>query len=117
MAYSKAKLEKQAIDAITKHRLVFDDEVISFLPCGKTTYYAHKLNESNAIKAELERNRVELKSGLRQKMYKSDNATAWIAFYKLLGTDEEAERLNGTKQRIEHSGSVDVTTRTIEPGD
>lgn len=108
MVYSKAKLEKQALDAIKAHSLVFADEVISYLPCSKPIYYKYQLNELDSIKSELEKNKVERKVGLRNKMYESDNATAWIAYYKLLGTDEEAERLNGSKQKLEHSGSQKV---------
>lgn len=117
MAYSKVKLEKQATEAITKYKLVFDDEVIAYLPCSKTTYYAYKLNESNSIKEALTLNRIQIKGGLRKKWYDSDNATAQIALYKLIGSDDEAERLNGSKQKHEvtgHDGGAVEQKVTIE---
>jgi hypothetical protein len=106
MAYSKAKLEKQALAAIEKHNLVFTDEVVAYLPCSTATYYNHQLEKLETIKAALEKNRIQLKGGLRSKWYQSDNATAQIALYKLIGNDEESERLNGSKQKIEHSGET-----------
>lgn len=106
MAYNKASLVKQALAAIEDKTLVFADEVISYLPCSKPVYYKYKLNEVDSIKEALEKNKVDLKGGLRHKMYQSDNATAWIAFYKLLGTEEEVEKLNGSKQKLEHSGET-----------
>lgn len=108
MAYSKTKLEKQAIDAITKHKLVFSDEVIAYLPCSQKTYYNYGLHELQSIKGELEKNRIQIKGGLRQKWYKSDNATAQIALYKLIGTEDESDRLNGSKQKVETSGSQKI---------
>lgn len=113
--YDTADLEKQALEAITKKKLVFVEEVVSFLPCDKTTFYAHKLHESNAIKEAIEKNKVDKKLGLRDKMYKAENPTAWVALYKLLGTEEEAERLNGSKQKIEHAGEVTTNYRVIKP--
>lgn len=104
VAYSKSKLQKQALEAIRKYRLVFDDEVIAYLPCGKSTYYVHNLHESDDIKSELEKNRIMMKGGLRKKWYESDNTTTQIALYKLIGSEEESDRLNGSRQKLEHTG-------------
>ena len=114
MAYNKAALERQALAAIDKHKLVFADEVIAYLPCSKPIYYKYQLNELDSIKSKLEANKIELKGGLRKKMYQSDNATAWIAFYKLLGTDEESDRLNGSRQKVEHSGGIEHKVFKVE---
>jgi len=45
----------------------------------------------------------KIKHGLRTKWYNSDNATCQVALYKLLGTDDECHRLNGSKQEIDHT--------------
>lgn len=100
MAYKTAELEKLALSAIKKHKLIFIEEVASFLPCDKTTFYNHKLHEFDTLKSALLANKVNMKSGLRKKWYAGDNATTQIALYKLIGTDEEADRLNG-KQKNE----------------
>ena len=100
MAYKTAELEKQALTAIKKHKLIFIEEVASFLPCDKTTFYNHKLHEFDTLKSALLANKVNMKAGLRKKWYAGDNATTQIALYKLIGTNEEADRLNG-KQKNE----------------
>ena len=44
MAYKKEELEPQALEANTKHRLCTIEEVVAFLPCNKTTFYAKNIN-------------------------------------------------------------------------
>lgn len=107
MAYKKAELEEQALAAIKKHNLFFIEDVVAYLPCTKGTFYNKNLHELDAIKDALSNNRIKVKNGLRAKWYKSDNATVQIALYKLIGTEEEAHRLNGSKQ--EHSHKVDFS--------
>jgi hypothetical protein len=119
MAYDKADLEKKALAAIKRHKLVFVEEVVSYLPCSKPTFYEHKLNESDAVKESIEKNKINRKVGLRDKMYKAENPTAWIALYKLLGSDDEADRLNGSKQKHELTGKdgapIETLHRVIKP--
>lgn len=121
MAYKTADLEAQSIDLIKKHNLVFIEDIVALLPCDKTTFYAHKLNESNAIKGLIEKNKTSIKVGLRKKMYDADNAAAWAMLYKLIGSDDEADRLNGSRQKVELTGAdgkpVQIETRVILPPD
>ncbi len=51
MAYKKEDLIKQALQAIKKHKLIFIEEVVSFLPCSKATFYRYieKLRERKVI--------------------------------------------------------------------
>lgn len=110
MAYKKAELEKQALAAIKKHKCVFIEEIVSFLPCDKKTFYTKKLHESNEIKDALHASKIETKRKLRKKMYEADTPTAWIALYKLIGTIEDTHRLNGSRQEIksEVEAKVDI---------
>ena len=41
MAYDRKKIFEQAKEAITKHKLIFMDDIVSFLPCRKSTFYEH----------------------------------------------------------------------------
>ena len=50
MAYDTKELEKKALTAINKHKLMFIEHIVAFLPCSKETFYVHKLHESDAIK-------------------------------------------------------------------
>lgn len=98
--YSTDELEAQALEEIVKRKLVFFDEIASYLPCSRATCYNHGLDKLDSIKTALEKNRVDLKAGLRKKWYEGDNATTQIALYKLIGTDDEAHRLNGSKHEV-----------------
>ena len=102
MAYSKANLKKKAIEAIEEHNLVFIDEIIAYLPCSKATFYNHKLEQSDDLKAVLEDNREKMKVKLKQKWFKSKNATLQIALYKLLCSPEERRKISMNYN--EHAG-------------
>ncbi len=104
MAYKTHELEAQALAEITKRKLVYISELICYLPCDKTTFYAHKIHESNDIKEALEANRIDLKLKVRQKLLESDNPIALIASYKLFAEPSELERLNtSNRQTHEHT--------------
>ena len=109
MAYKKQEMIDQAIDAIQENELIFIEEIFAFVPYSKATFYAKKLDESDTIKKALNDVKISTKSHLRKTWRKSDNPSLQIALYKLIGTDEETEKLNGSKQKHEHSGKVDNT--------
>lgn len=114
MAYNKQKLYKQALNVIEKNKLFFIEDVVSYLPCSKPTLYELfpiDSNELNTIKELLEKNRTEIKVSMRSKWYKSDNPTLQMGLMKLIGTDEEADRLNGTRIKQE---ITDHTTKKME---
>lgn len=103
MAYDKKKIYDEAVDLITKNKLFFVEDVIALLPVSKQTFYDFfKVNsdELDAIKDLLNKNKVEVKSSMRSKWYKSDNPTLQLALMKLIGTEEEAHRLNGSNHKI-----------------
>ena len=102
MAYDKKKLYKQAIETAEKKKCFFIEQLVSFLPCAKKTFYELfpiESDESNTIKEILDSNKVEVKSAMYNKWFKSDNPTLQVALMKLISTEEEAHRLNGTKQQ------------------
>lgn len=102
MAYKTEELERQAVEAIKEHGLIFIEEVVSFLPCSSSTFYDHQLEKSEAIKEAINFNKVSKKSKLRRNWEASENATLNISLYKLLANEEELQRLS--VQKVEHSG-------------
>lgn len=98
--YDANLLAEMSLAAIKEHNLIFMDDVPAYLPCSRSTFYLHQLNESDVLKTALYTNRINQKVGLRKKWHQSDAPVTQIALYKLLGTEEELERLNGTKQNI-----------------
>lgn len=104
MAFNRNKIFKQAKEVIIKNKLFFIEDVVAFLPISKPTFYEFfkiDSNEFNELKELLDSNKVEIKVSMRSKWYKSENATLQLALMKLIGTDEEAHRLNGSSQKID----------------
>ena len=101
MAYNKDKLIKDALKAIDEHNLVFIEDVVCYIPCSKTTFYSKRLHESDAIKEAIYENRQSKKIALRTKWEDSENATLQMGLYKLMANEDELERLNNNRQKIE----------------
>jgi len=97
MAYDGKELLKQSLKIIETEEVVFIEELVSYLPCDKKTFYTHKLHENPDIKAAMTKNKVSKKAKLRKKWFDSENATLQVALYKLLANEEELERLQNTK--------------------
>jgi len=107
MAYNKKKILKQALETVKTKNLFFIEDIVALLPCDKTTFYRFfppESNEYNEIKELLEENKVTVKSNMRKKWYESDNPSLQISLMKIIGTDEEAHRLNGSKQETTLKG-------------
>lgn len=99
MAYNKKDLFDEAIKHIKEKKLFFIEDVVGFMSCTKSTFYAHfpiDSDEMNTIKEELENNRIAIKTSMRKKWYDSDNATLQIALMKLISTDDERKRISNT---------------------
>lgn len=100
MAYDRKKIYQQALDLIEKKKLFFIEDVVTLLPCNKTTFYDFfkiDSNELNTIKEALDKNKIDVKNGLRNKWYNGNNPLTQMALYKLIGTEEEYHRIASTK--------------------
>ncbi|MDR4892294.1 MULTISPECIES: hypothetical protein [unclassified Chryseobacterium] len=116
MAYKKKEIYDKATEAIVKHKLFFIEDVVSFLPISKKTFYKYfplESNESNELKELLEKNRVELKVSMRSKWYKSNSPALQMALMKLIATPEELKKLSMTYQETEHSGEIKGKTTIV----
>lgn len=103
MAYDKKKIFNDAIRIAKEKKCFFVEQLVSFLPIAKKTlyeWYPIGSDESNAIKDVLEANKVEVKTAMYNKWFKSDAPALQIGLMKLIATEEEAHRLNGSKQEI-----------------
>jgi len=107
MAYDRVKIFEQAKEVTVKNKLFFIEDIVSFLPIAKKTFYEYfpiDSNESNALKELLETNKTNVKVAMRSKWYKSDNPTLQVALMKIIATDDEAHRLNGSKSVLSLEG-------------
>ncbi|TAI48992.1 hypothetical protein [Flagellimonas allohymeniacidonis] len=104
MTYDTATLFEMATNETEKHNLFFIEDVVSFLPCSKSTFYKYiplGSNEMDKLKDLLGKNRIALKVELRKKWRESDNATLQMALMKLIATNEERKKLS--QSYIDHT--------------
>ena len=117
MAYDKAKIYKQAEEAIKKNNLFFIEDIVAFVPCSKPTFYDFfpvESNELNNLKDFLERNKIKTKSSIRAKLYKGEKAAELLALYRLICTPEERQNLN--QSYIDHTTKGDkINTPPLSP--
>ena len=96
MAYNKQEIFKKAKEVTVKNKLFFIEDIVSFLPCDKTSFYRFfpvDCNEYNELKELLEQNRTELKVSMRSKWFKSNAPALQMALMKLICTDDERKKL------------------------
>lgn len=97
MPYNRKKIFQKAKQVIVDENLVFIDEVLKYLPCGKSAFYEWYPDKSDGmeeLKELLNQNKENSKKGLRTKWYESENATVQLALYRLLSTPAEHRLLN-----------------------
>lgn len=115
MAYDKKEIFEKSKQAIEKNKLFFIEDIVSFLPCSKPTFYDFfppDSNELNELKELLEKNRVELKVSMRSKWYKSNAPALQMALMKLIATPEELKKLSMQYQESENNVNVKNTLDT-----
>jgi hypothetical protein len=108
--FSKKALIEIALKAIKELDLVFFSDVVACLPCSRRTAYNYNLQEDEDIQQALNQNRIITKSLLRKNWLYHGNATAQIALYKLIATDEERAILNNKQQ----GGAGEVQVQKFE---
>ena len=114
MAYDKLEIFKKAKEVTVKNKLFFIEDIVAFLPCGKTKFYElfpPDANELNKLKELLEQNRVELKVSMRSKWFKSTAPALQMALMKLICTDDERKKLamTYTEAEVKTKGDVNIT--------
>lgn len=112
MAYDRDIIFNQAKEVIVKHKLFFIEDIVSFLPCAKPTFYDFfppNSDELNELKELLEKNRVELKVSMRSKWYKSNSPALQMALMKLIANPEELKKLSMQYQ------DITTTERLLSP--
>ena len=117
MAYKTEELEKKALAAIKRHKLMFIEHIVAYLPCDKSTFYSHKLHESHDIKKAVESMRVSRKTKMLSGWIDSDVPSLQIAAMKMISEEHEAHRLNGTKTEVKHKGGIKSTLVEWKPAE
>jgi len=95
--YDPTELFEKAQKLVKKHKLFWVDDIIAYLPIGKTTFYKYfedGSNEMNELKRLLEENRIQLKVSLRAKWHNSKAPALQMALMKLISNEDELKRLS-----------------------
>lgn len=117
MAYDRKKIFEQAKEVIVKHKLFFVDDIVSFLPCSKSSFYEFYpdgSDELDELKALLEVNRVTLKVSMRSKWYTSNAPALQMALMKLIATPEELKKLSMQFVESDNNTKLNIETVTKE---
>lgn len=99
MAYDRQKIFEQAKEMTVKNKLIFIEDIVTLLPISKETFYTFYplgSDELDELKSLLEKNKTDLKVSMRNKWYKSENATLQMGLMKLICTTEERKKLSMT---------------------
>jgi len=119
MPYDTKILKQKAIEAIEKNKLLFIEDVCSFVGIVKDTYYNHfpvGSDDSDELSELLNKNKISLKIGMRKNWYEQkQNATMQMALYKLCSTPEEHKLLQQNYTDVTTDGDK-ITTQTIKLG-
>lgn len=110
MAYNSEEIFNKSKDLIVKHEILTIEELISFLPVSKSTFYEFYpsiSDELDILKELIDLNKVSIKSKLRKNWKDAEAPALQIALYKLCGTDEENHKLNGSKQEVKQETKVE----------
>ena len=104
MYYDKEQIYKTVLEIVQTKKLYNIEDIVAFLPIGKTAFYDYfpiGSNEMNTIKSHCDNVKIDLKAQIRTKLLASDKAAELIALYKLIATDDERKALS--MQQIDHT--------------
>ena len=90
--YDPKILKQKAIEAIDKNKLIFVEDICAYIGISKSTYYTYFPDGSddlNYLKDKLDKNKIDLKVGIRKKWFDRQSDTGLMALYKLCSTPEE----------------------------
>jgi hypothetical protein len=98
MARDKAQYESEIIQCIKDNNIFTIEMIFTFYNgISRSQFYELELNKSDTLKQGLDDNKNRTKHSMVAKWLDSDAPALQIALMKLICTDEEAHRLNGSK--------------------
>ena len=104
MAYDKEKIFEDSKKIIVDKELIFMSELMSYIPCDTSTFYIwfpDKSDKLETLKRLIQLNKTDLKRRLRVKMEKDGKSADNIVLYKLAGTKEERDIINGIDRDVD----------------
>ncbi len=102
MAYKKQEIIDLCLEVIEREDIIFQDELIAYIPISESTFYQWKLGQSEELKRAINSNKIVSKATQRKNWRASENATLQLASYRLSSTEEE--------RRLLATNYTDITT-------
>ena len=98
----KSTYEKEILKVIQDNNLFVIQDIFAFYTGIKSAqFYNLELEKSETIKRAIDDNKVKTKHSLKNKMFHSDNVSAWAILFKLIGTEEERRKLSQVYQTVD----------------
>ena len=97
MLYDKVKIFEQAKKAIVENRLIQVQEILAYVPCGKSTFYhffPENSEELDILKELIETQKILIRVPMRKKWEESDRDALQIALMKMVASDEQRKKLS-----------------------
>lgn len=116
----KQALFATALKKIEEHKLFFVEDLVSFLPVVKSTFYKYfpaDSDEMNALKELLDDNKVAVKTRIRRKLYDSDKGADLKLLYQMICTPEERRNISGWNNMDPADSNFSGFTLTINRND
>ena len=110
------KLQEKALKILEKKKdIYFFNDLATELGYARQYLYdiGFSPDKNDIIKAALDENKKNVKRGLRNKWYNSNNPTVQIALYRLLADEEELNRLNNTKLEVTGANGTPISPPVI----
>lgn len=99
--------------ALKENNLTMVEDIAAFLPCSLRTFYNYKLHELQELKDLITVNKIKMKQGLKKRWFDDGSSSERIALYKLLGTQDERDALNGKTEENKNNEIRVVIDRGI----
>ena len=107
--------EKEILKVIKANNLMTISDIFAFYTgIQSAQFYNLNLEKSESIKKAIDDNKVKTKQSLKNKWYKSNAPALQIGLMKLICSEEEAQRLNGSKQDIKLDGAIEINIKGLE---
>lgn len=95
---------EKSLEAIDNYKLFFVTDIPTYIGISTTRFYQLELEKVEAIKEALEKNKVDVKVGLRKKWWESDSTVAQLLLFKLVASDDERKRVSQQYSDITTTG-------------
>ena len=110
--YNTEDLLKEAIEIAKKNKYCWrSSDVFGLMPYDNTTLRRHKIHESEQLDKILVQNRLKAKLKKRKDLDDNKQASAQIAYYKLVADEDELNRLSLEREPEKKEDKKDNTLK------